>query len=140
MVGEAFAPSFGLLGIGGIIAFALGSLLMFERVPGFELSLSIVLAASAASAALLAVMLTVALRAHRRRVVSGDPAMIGSVGEVLTWSSTRGEVHVHGEHWRARSAGLLMPGQRVRVTGRDGLTLTVEPEDSVSQGGTQICR
>jgi membrane-bound serine protease (ClpP class) len=70
----------------------------------------------------------VAVRAHRRKVVSGAAAMIGSAGEVLTWSGTDGEVHVHGEHWRARSAGLLRPGQRVRVIGRDGLTLTVEPE------------
>jgi membrane-bound serine protease (ClpP class) len=128
MVAEAFAPSFGALGIGGAVAFALGSLFMFDKAPGFELSLPLVLTASAASAALLAVMLAAAMRAHRRKVVSGEAAMIGSAGEVLTWSETHGEVHVHGEHWRARSAGLLKPGQRVRVIGRDGLTLTVEPE------------
>ncbi len=128
MVAEAFAPSFGALGIGGVIAFALGSLFMFDKAPGFELSLPVVLTASAASAVLLAVILSVAIRAHRQKVVSGEAAMIGSAGQVLTWSGTDGEVHVHGEHWRARSAGRLRPGQRVRVIGRDGLTLTVEPE------------
>jgi membrane-bound serine protease (ClpP class) len=128
MVAEAFAPSFGALGIGGVIAFALGSLFMFDKAPGFELSLPVVLTASAASGVLLAVILAVAIRAHRQKVVSGGAAMIGSSGQVLTWSGTDGEVHVHGEHWRARSAGLLRPGQRVRVIGRDGLTLTVEPE------------
>ncbi|MFC5066458.1 NfeD family protein [Flaviflagellibacter deserti] len=128
IVAEAFAPSFGSLGIGGVIAFALGSLFMFEKVPGFELSLPVVLTASAASATLFAIILAVAIRAHRQKVVSGEAVMIGSVGEVLSWSDTEGEIHVHSENWRARSAGSLKPGQRVRVISRDGLTLTVEPE------------
>lgn len=128
MVGEAFAPSFGVLGIGGAIAFALGSLFMFDDVPGFELSLSVVLTATAASAALLAVMLAAVVRAHRRKVVSGEPAMIGSTGEVLMWSGVTGQVHLHGERWQARSDQPIATGECVRVIGRDNLVLVVEPE------------
>jgi membrane-bound serine protease (ClpP class) len=127
MAGEAFVPSFGALGIGGAVAFALGSLFMFDEVPGFELSLSVVLTATAASVALLAIMLAAVVRAHRRKVVSGEPAMIGSTGEVLSWSGERGQIHVHGERWQARSAEPLAPGERVRVTAREELTLMVEP-------------
>jgi membrane-bound serine protease (ClpP class) len=47
---------------------------------------------------------------------------------VLNWSATQGEVHIHGERWRARAARSLVPGQRVLVIGREGLTLVVEPE------------
>lgn len=133
MTAEAFVPSFGTLGIGGAIAFAAGALFMFEDVPGLELSLSVVLTATAASAALLAVMLAAVVRAHRREVASGESTMIGSVAEVIAWSGARGQVHIHGERWQARSHGRLphgplSPGDRVRVTGREKLFLLVEPE------------
>lgn len=130
MVAEVLAPSF-ILGIGGIIAFALGSLLLFDQTPGFALSLPVVVTATALSAALFLLMLTAVVRAHRRRIVSGEEAMIGEPGTVLSWAGARGEVRVHGERWQARTTradGALMPGARVRVIGRDGLALTVEPE------------
>lgn len=135
MSAEAFAPSFGVLGIGGIAAFALGSLFMFEEVPGFELSLPIVLTASAASAALLVVALAAVLRAHRRRATSGDPAMIGAMGEVLSWSGGSGIVHIHGERWNARSERPQAAGTRVRVLAREGLTLQVEAEEPSANNG-----
>lgn len=127
MTAEAFAPSFGVLGMGGALAFALGSFFMFDEVPGFELSLGVVLAATAASLALLAVALAAAVRAHRRKVVSDDASMVGAEGEVLSWSGGHGTVHIHGERWQARGDAELPPGARVRVRGRDGLTLSVEP-------------
>ena len=128
MVGEAFAPSV-VLGIGGIAAFALGSLLMFDTgTPGFSLSWPVVATATAATAALLLVVLAAAVRAHRLRVVTGEGALLGSPGEVLTWDGQEGHVRVHGERWQARAAGQLAPGQRVRVVARDRLVLAVEPE------------
>lgn len=132
MVAEAFAPSFGILGIGGIVAFALGSLFLFKEVPGFEISLPVVLTATGLSFAFLVLVLAVGIRAHRHRTVSGAEAMIGEPGKVLAWAGGGGDVHVHGERWQARaassSAGPFAPGTRVRVTGRDRLTLLVEPE------------
>ena len=128
MVGEAFAPSV-VLGTGGITAFVIGSLLMFDTgTPGFSLSWPVVAVATAATAVLLLVVLAAAVRAHRLRVVTGEGALLGSPGEVLTWDGQEGHVRVHGERWRARAAGPLAPGQRVRVVARDRLVLAVEPE------------
>ncbi|HYZ32623.1 MAG TPA: nodulation protein NfeD [Crenalkalicoccus sp.] len=127
MVAEAFAPSL-VLGTGGIAAFVIGSVLMFDSgAPGFSLSWPVVATATAATAALLLVVLAAAIRAHRHRVVTGEAALLGSPGEVLTWAGQEGEVWVHGERWRARAAAPLTPGQRVRVTARDRLVLVVEP-------------
>ena len=128
MVGEAFAPSV-VLGTGGIAAFVIGSLLMFDTgTPGFSLSWQVVAVATAATAALLIFVLAAAVRAHRLRVVTGEGGLLGSPGEVLTWDGQEGHVRVHGERWRARAAGPLAPGQRVRVVARDRLVLAVEPE------------
>ena len=128
MVGEAFAPSV-VLGTGGIAAFVIGSLLMFDTgTPGFSLSWQVVAVATAATAALLIFVLAAAVRAHRLRVVTGEGGLLGSPGEVLTWDGQEGHVRVHGERWRARAAGQLAPGQRVRVVARDRLVLAVEPE------------
>ena len=127
MTAEAFAPSFGVLGIGGAVAFGLGSLFMFEEVPGFSLSPGVVIAATAASALLLIVIVAAALRAHRQTVATGDPAMVGAEGRVLSWSGASGTVEVHGERWQARSDTPQPPGTRVRVRARDGLVLTVDP-------------
>lgn len=134
MVAEAFAPSFGILGIGGIVAFALGSLFLFDEAPGFTLSLPVVLTASGVSLAFLTFVLAVAIRAHRLHAVSGAEGLIGEPGQVLSWSGSSGDVHVHGERWHARAAGpstaSFATGTPVRVTGRDRLTLLVEPEQT----------
>jgi membrane-bound serine protease (ClpP class) len=128
MMAEAFAPSV-VLGTGGIAAFVIGSLLMFDTgTPGFSLSWPVVATATAATAALLLVVLAAAIRAHRRRVVTGEAALLGSPGEVLTWDDQEGHVRVHGERWQARAAAQLAPGQRIRVVARDRLVLVVEPE------------
>lgn len=127
MTAEAFAPSFGALGIGGIVAFGLGSLFMFDKVPGFHLSPGVVVAATAASAAFLIVALAAAVRAHRRGVVSGDATLIGIEGTVLDWSGDSGTVLVHGERWHARARVPPATGARALVVARDGLTLEVEP-------------
>ena len=128
LVAEAFAASFGILGVGGIAAIAIGSLLMFRgEVPGFTLAPGIVLAVTAMSGAFLLLILKVGWQAHRRRAATGDFALRSTAGTVLWWEGERGEVHVHGENWQARASRALAPGQAVRVTGRDGLVLTVEP-------------
>ena len=127
MTAEAFAPSFGVLGVGGAVAFGIGSFFMFDEVPGFELSVGVIVAATLASLGLLVITLAAAVRAHRRRVVSGDASMVGVEGEVLSWSGDAGAVHVHGERWQARSDTPFAKGARVRVRGRDGLILLVEP-------------
>ena len=135
LVAEAFAASFGILGVGGIAAIAIGSLLMFRgEVPGFTLEPGVVLAVTALSGAFLLLILKVGWQAHRRRAATGDYALRSMRGEVLWWQGNRGEVHVHGENWQARAEGPLTPGQAVRVTGRDGLVLIVEPSKGAENG------
>lgn len=128
MVGELFVSSFGALGIGGMLAFVAGSVILFEpNMPGYELSMGLIAGFTALSAAFFMGVATLALRIHRRRVVSGREEMIGSLGEALADFEGTGLVRTHGESWQAVSRVALKQGQGVRVTGLDGLTVIVEP-------------
>lgn len=129
MVAEAFVASFGVLGIGGLVAFAVGSVFLFDHgVPGFSLSWPVIATATAASAAFFIIAIGAAWRAHLRRAVTGDAALLGSIGSVVSWAGREGQVQMPGECWQARAEVSLAPGQRVRVIARDDLTLVVEPE------------
>lgn len=128
MIAEAFLPSFGALGIGGIAAFVVGSLILVDtEVPGLGLSVPLVLSFAVLSALLLAVVIGMAIRSRRRAVVSGSEQLIGAVGEALGGFPVAGSVHLRGEVWTARSTVPINRGQRVRVMGREGLTLIVAP-------------
>lgn len=135
MVAEAFVTSFGMLGIGGVIAFALGSVLLFDgSIPGFEISRPLIVATALISLVLLAVVLAAVVRAHRRQVVSGNATLIGQTARVQSWSNGQGVVHIHGEQWQARGDGLFEPGDAVQVLQREGLTLYVGPVTSSADG------
>jgi len=129
MVGELFFPSFGSLGIGGAIAFVIGSVILIDTdVPGFGVPFSLVLGLAAASAAFLFLVVGMAMKARKRPVVSGREELLGSTGEVLEDCEREGWARVHSETWRITSAAPLKAGQRVRVAGIDGLQLEVIPE------------
>jgi membrane-bound serine protease (ClpP class) len=129
MAGELFFPAYGSLGIGGAIAFVIGSVILIDTdVPGYGVSLSLVLGIAAAGAAFLFLVLGMALKAHRRPVVSGREELIGSTGEVLEDCEHEGWARVHSETWRIRSSSPLKAGQRVRVAALNGLLLDVVPE------------
>ncbi len=133
MTAEAFVPSFGVLGLGGITAFVVGSLFLFDtEMPGFQLSWEVIATAAAVSVAFLAIALAAVMRAHRRTVVIGDAALVGREAQVLSWDGEEGDVQVLGERWRARSNVGFTPGQRVRVVARRDLTLFIEPEPAGS--------
>jgi membrane-bound serine protease (ClpP class) len=128
MVAEAFIGSFGVIGAGGIAAFAIGSVIMFHsNAPGFGLSLSLVAAATIVTAGLLVLGLAMLLRSRRRRVITGSEAMVGAEGEAVEWDGEQGRVRVKGEIWLARALHPVRPGMRVRVVSREDLKLTVEP-------------
>jgi membrane-bound serine protease (ClpP class) len=128
MVAEAFIGSFGVIGAGGIAAFAIGSVIMFHsNAPGFGLSLSLVAAATIVTAGLLVLGLAMLLRSRRRRVITGSEAMLGAEGEAVEWDGEQGRVRVKGEIWLARALHPVRPGMRVRVVSREDLKLTVEP-------------
>jgi len=129
MAGELFFPAYGSLGIGGAIAFVIGSVILIDTdIPGYGVSLSLVLGIAAAGAAFLFLVLGMALKAHRRPVVSGREELIGSTGEVLEDCEREGWARVHSETWRIRSSSPLKAGQRVRVAALDGLLLDVVAE------------
>jgi len=127
MVAEAHIGSFGIIGVGGIAAFVIGAIMMFPPgAPGFALSLSVVAGATAVTAALFLLVLTMLLRSRRRPVVTGKEGLLGAEGEAVAWDGEEGRVRVHGEIWRARAQRPLQPGARVKVVNREGLVLVVE--------------
>jgi membrane-bound serine protease (ClpP class) len=131
MVAETFLPSFGIVGLGGIVAFALGALFLFDPdqsdIP-IQASWQVVAGLTALSAAFFLGILGLAMRARSRPVLTGSEEMIGNVGEVVQWAGSTGRVRVRGEIWAAESALVLAEGQKIRVKGRTGLVLAVEPK------------
>jgi len=140
LIGEAFLPTFGSLGFGGVVAFVIGAMMLMDTdVPGYGIPLPLIAAVVVFSAAFVLGVSRLALRARRRPVVTGSEALIGCVGVVLddgllpehtADGMLAGWARVHGERWRVASATPAAPGERVRVTARHGLTLTVVPVSS----------
>ena len=129
MVAEHFVAGFGILGMGGIVAFVIGSIMLIDTdIPGYSIPWQLIAVAAAVSAAFLLLVLNLALRALKRPVVSGREHMVGATGEVL--EDAGGEIYarIHGEVWKVRSGAPLKRGQAVQVVGIDGLVLAVEPK------------
>lgn len=130
LVAEALNPTVGALGIGGVISFVVGSvMLMNTTVPGYAVNVGVIAAIALVAAGLLGVILWLVLRSRRSRVTTGDEGMLSDVAELLEPVAAGGEswALVRGERWRVRSASALPAGAKVRVTGRDGLLLQVVP-------------
>ncbi|MBI5891463.1 MAG: nodulation protein NfeD [Nitrosomonadales bacterium] len=132
MTVEAFMPSFGVLGIGGVVAFVMGSVMLIQTdIPGFGVSLPMIATMAVASALFIFLVVGMALRAHKRPVVSGQEKLIGDTGEVLDdFAGTVGWARVQGETWRINSEQPLRRGQKVRIVRIRGLILDVEPEEA----------
>lgn len=129
MIGEALAPSFGALGLGGVIAFVFGSVLLMDiDVPGYAINRGIIGGIALAAAALLGLTLLLLHRARRAPLSTGDALTLGQSVVVLEFDSGSGWARLGGERWRVVSTATLRPGQHARVRRVDGLTLTVEPE------------
>lgn len=136
MVAETFVASFGALGIGGVAAFVAGALMLVDAdVPGLQVSLSLVVPLAATSAALVAGIAALALKARRRPAVAGAEGMVGGLAEAIEDFEREGRVRAFGEIWRARSSAPLARGQRARVRAVEGLVLKVEPESDERGGG-----
>ncbi|PIW50613.1 MAG: serine protease [Zetaproteobacteria bacterium CG12_big_fil_rev_8_21_14_0_65_54_13] len=130
MIGEAFAPSFGALGLGGVIAFVAGSVMLMDTgAPGFALSMSLIFAVALCSAAFFILIIGMAIRARLRPVVTGAEEMIGLLGTASEEFDGTGHVLVHGETWQAMSTVALSRGQTIRVSNRNGLILQVDPAE-----------
>ncbi len=135
MVGEAFSPSFGVLGIGGVIAFALGAIWLFDTdVPEFRLGAPVITVMTAASAGIFIFLVSTLWKSQRRPIAAGREQLVGTTADVLDWNAEtgRGRIRVQGELWQAASDQPIEPGSRVRVLEAPGLTLRVEPLSSAT--------
>jgi membrane-bound serine protease (ClpP class) len=127
MTAEAFVPSFGILGISGFISFVLAATLLFESdVPGFHISLPVILVTAIISGGLLIFLLAYVWKAHRRPVITGSQGLIGKEGKVVTWSEGSGYVQIGGERWKAHGEENLKPDDRVQIKERVGLEVMVK--------------
>lgn len=128
IVAEFFFPTFGSLGLGGLIAFIVGSLILFDTdIPGMNIGLPVIAAVATVGGLAIVAMAWLASRSLRRPVVTGVQTMVGENAEVLEAFSDKGRVRLGGEIWNARSSSAVQAGQIVRITRVDGLTVWVEP-------------
>lgn len=136
IVAETFVPTYGSLGIGGVIAFVFGSVIFMDTdVPGYGVSMPLIIGISLAAVLILIGIIWLALRARNRPVVSGQEQMLGGRAEALLDFDGKGAVHAHGERWQARSDVPVRKGQTLRITAIHGLVLEVTPvPESTSTG------
>ncbi|HEV7779244.1 MAG TPA: nodulation protein NfeD [Luteibacter sp.] len=130
LLAELVSPSIGALGIGGVIAFVVGSIMLMDTgVPGYGINMGAIAAIALCAAALLALIVSMAARSRRSQRVSGDEQMLDADGELLEPVNAGGEAwaRVRGERWRVCSEVSLPAGARVRIVRRTGLLLWVAP-------------
>jgi membrane-bound serine protease (ClpP class) len=127
IIAEFFLPAFGSLGLGGLVAFVVGSLILFDTdVPGMNIALPLIGAIATVGGLVIVGIVYIAARAMRRPVVTGVQGMIGDSAEVVQDFTGRGRVRYRGELWHARSNNELHTGQTARIVKVEGLTLWVE--------------
>jgi membrane-bound serine protease (ClpP class) len=127
---DVFATSHGVLTFGGIVAFFLGALMLFNRAdPAFRLSLTYIIPATLITAAFFIFVVSAGLRAQFLPVRSGKETMLGKTISALSRiDPSSGKVFVEGEYWNAVSEVPVEPGQPVEIIGLSGLTLKVKPK------------
>jgi membrane-bound serine protease (ClpP class) len=129
---DVFAPTHGVLTVGGVVSFLLGALMLFNRAePGFRLSITYIIPGALITAAFFAFVVGAGLRAQRIPIKVGRETMIGQTVKALSPIDARnGKVFIEGEYWNAVSDTPVAADQLVEVTGIEGLTLKVKPKQS----------
>jgi membrane-bound serine protease (ClpP class) len=127
---DIFAPTHGILTFGGIVAFFLGALMLFDRAgSGFRLSLGYIIPATLLTAAFFVFIVSAGLRAQFLPVRTGKEAMLGKTAPALAPIDSRGgKVFVEGEYWNAVSETPIEAGRLVEIVSITGLTLKVKPK------------
>lgn len=126
LIGEAFLPSFGTLGIGGIIAFAAGSLILVDD-QALRIPLPLIIGMSTVSVILVIALAGRASMMRKKPIHTGLEAMIGMVGEARTDFEKEGMIWLNGESWKAQSRLSIKKGDKVKILSIAGLNLIVEP-------------
>ena len=133
MIAEAFVPSFGTLGIGGVAAFVIGSIILMDMdVPGFGVPHAAIAAVGTVGAGAILMIVVMARRAWRRPTVTGQQELIGKHAVAIEDFLGQGRVKIMGELWNARATGPVRAGEEVIVVAVDGLLLTVRPRDATN--------
>jgi membrane-bound serine protease (ClpP class) len=121
IVAEAYFPSYGSLGVGGVIAFVAGALMLIDTEAGvFRIPRTLITLLAVTTTAFIFFIVRLALRARRAPIVSGLQALVGAGGEMLEDSGETGWASIGGETWKVRSARPLARGQKIRVVAIDG--------------------
>jgi membrane-bound serine protease (ClpP class) len=127
MTAEAFAPSFGILGLGGIVAFVVGSIMLMDTdLPGYRIAMPMIVAFALFNVGLLVFALGLIIKSRRQAPVSGLEHLLGSSVPVESLSAGGALVRADGELWHVEGEQNFTKGELVRVTGLDGVTLKVE--------------
>lgn len=137
MVAEAVTPTFGVLGLGGIVAFAIGAAILIDTdVPEYQVSWSTIVVAAALSFAVLSLLFGYIWRTFRSPVRTGAAGLRGAAAEVIDWTNGTGHVWAQGERWEAVGPHRLKPGDRIHVVGLKGLRLKIKKTstDDVNDG------
>ena len=132
LVAEGFVPSYGSLGVGGVIALAAGALMLIDTDSGgFGIPWALVALLAATTAAFVLVVVRMAVRARRAPLVSGVQSLVGADGEMLEDAAETGWASIRGETWKVQTAGHVARGQKIRVVDVNG----VLPRVSATEGG-----
>jgi len=122
MIAEVFVPAFGSLGLGGIVAFVIGALMLIDTdVPAFGIPRSLIVILALVTLAFVLVVVRMAVRARRAPIVSGVASLVGADGEMVDDAAGVGWATIRGETWRVATEARLARGQKIRVVGMDGV-------------------
>jgi len=130
LIVEAFTPSFGVMGAGGVVGIVLGALFLFEEqplpTPALKVSLAMILPVAILLGLIVVFVGRKVVEAQRRPPLTGSESLVGQFATTRTVIEGEGKVFIHGEYWDARSAEPVDEGERVKVVSVDGLMLQVE--------------
>ena len=128
MIGELFVPAYGSLGIGGIVAFVVGAMMLIDTdLPGFTIPWTLIASLALATAVFVFVVVRMAIKARSRPIVSGVTSLVGADGEILDDATDTGWANIRGETWQVKTDGRVARGQKVRVVAVDGVLPRVAP-------------
>ena len=135
---EAFVPSFGTLGLGGIIAIVFGSIMMFDSgIPGFGISITFVIGMALVAGLFLFWLISYLVKLRKRGAVTGTESIVGGTGEAMESFVGEGKIWLEGESWAAHSAVPIEKGQAVIVHSMTGLVLRVAPAQETESAKLQ---
>ncbi len=134
MIAEMFAPSFGILGLGGIVSFVFGSVILIDTdTPGFGVPTGLIATMATLGSVFMLATMYFFMNARRHKVVSGSEEMVGSSGfAVDKFVHGKGFVRIHGERWQARCDTPVHKDEELVVTAMDGLWLLTEKSNNES--------